>query len=154
MHTITGHINGKQSHIAIVVSRFNQLITQNLLLGATDTLTRHGVADDDITVAWVPGAFELPLLCQQLAQTGQYHAVLALGCVIRGATTHYDIVCNQTASGIMSVGLKTNVPIILGLLTTETIEQALERCGTKAGNKGSDAALAALEMLGVLSQLA
>jgi len=151
--TLHGQMAGQNRRLAIVVSRFNQFITDSLLRGALDTLIRQGVSEDKITVVWVPGAFELPLACQSLAKTGEFEAVLALGCVIRGATTHYDLVCNNTASGVAQVGLGTGIPIILGLLTTETIDQAIERAGTKAGNKGSDAAMAALEMVSILEQI-
>ena len=151
--TLHGLMAGQNRRLAIVISRFNQFITESLLRGAMDTLTRQGVSEDAITVVWVPGAFELPVACQALAKTGGYEAILALGCVIRGATSHYDLVCNNTASGVAQVGLQTGIPIILGLLTTETIDQAIERAGTKAGNKGSDAAMAALEMISVLVQI-
>lgn len=137
---------GKGLKIAIVVGRFNEFITQRLLSGAQDALERHGVEQENIDVAWVPGAFEVPFIAQQLAQKGEYDAIIGLGTVIRGSTTHYDYVCNETAKGIARVSLDTGVPVIFGIVTTETIEQAIERAGTKAGNKGYDAAMGAIEM--------
>ncbi len=143
---LEGMSSGQGRRVAVVVARFNEFITDRLLAGALDALRRAGCADTDVTVARVPGAFELPLACQQLARTGQYEAVVALGAVIRGATSHYDLVAGQCASGIASVALDTGVPVIFGVLTTDTIEQAIERAGSKAGNKGAEAAAAALEM--------
>ncbi|RFU67919.1 6,7-dimethyl-8-ribityllumazine synthase [Peribacillus saganii] len=141
-----GNLVGTGLKVGIVVGRFNELITGKLLGGAMDGLKRHGVSEDDIDIAWVPGAFELPLIAKKLVNTGQYDAVIGLGTVIRGATTHYDYVCNEAAKGIASVSLETGVPVIFGVLTTENIEQAIERAGTKAGNKGYDAAVSAIEM--------
>ncbi|PLS15989.1 6,7-dimethyl-8-ribityllumazine synthase [Bacillus sp. M6-12] len=141
-----GNLVGSGLKVGIVVGRFNELITSKLLGGAMDGLKRHGVSEDDIDVAWVPGAFELPLIAKKLVNTGQYDAVIGLGTVIRGSTTHYDYVCNEAAKGIASVSLETGVPVIFGVLTTENIEQAIERAGTKAGNKGYDAAVSAIEM--------
>jgi 6,7-dimethyl-8-ribityllumazine synthase len=138
----------------IVVSRFNDLITEKLLKGALHTLHQHGVQPENIFVTVVPGAFELPLAAQQLASKPELHAVIALGCVIRGATSHYDYVCNNAASGLQQVSLNTSKPVIFGVLTTETIEQALERAGTKSGNKGADAALTAIEMANLMTQIA
>lgn len=138
---------------AIVVSRFNDFITERLLDAAVDTLVRHGAEASDIDVVWCPGSFEIPLVARTAAETQKYDAVICLGAVIKGATTHYDHVCAQAASGIARVGMDTNVPTIFGVITTETIEQAVERAGTKAGNKGADAALAAIEMANVLSAL-
>jgi 6,7-dimethyl-8-ribityllumazine synthase len=138
--------------VAVVASRFNAFIVDRLVDGAVDTLVRHGVADGDITVH-VPGAFELPQTARRLADGGDYGAVVCLGCVIRGATTHYDYVAGHAAYGIAEVAMKAAVPVIFGVVTTENIEQAVERAGTKAGNKGVDAALAALEMVSVYSQL-
>lgn len=132
--------------IGIVVGRFNEFITSKLLGGAKDGLIRHGVSDDDIDVAWVPGAFEVPFIAKQLVETGNYDAVIGLGTVIRGSTTHYDYVCNEAAKGIAKVSLDSNVPVIFGMVTTENIEQAIERSGTKSGNKGYDSAVAAIEM--------
>jgi 6,7-dimethyl-8-ribityllumazine synthase len=139
--------------VAIVASRFNSFIVDRLVDGAVDTLVRHGVADGDITVVHVPGAFELPQLAKRLADSGEHGAVICLGCVIRGATTHYDYVAGHAAYGIADVAMKSSVPVIFGVLTTENIEQAVERAGTKAGNKGVDAAQAALEMVSVYAQL-
>lgn len=132
--------------VGIVVGRFNEFIVNKLLDGALDGLKRHGVDEADIDVAWVPGAFELPLVAKKLVDTGKYDAVITLGTVIRGATTHYDYVCNEAAKGIAKVSLDSGVPVIFGLVTTENIEQAIERAGTKAGNKGYDSAVSAIEM--------
>ncbi len=132
--------------IGVVVGRFNEFITAKLLGGAMDGLKRHGVSEADIDVAWVPGAFEVPLIAKKLAETKKYDAIIGLGTVIRGSTTHYDYVCNEAAKGIANVGLTTGVPVIFGIVTTETIEQAIERSGTKSGNKGFDAAVSAIEM--------
>ncbi|MEM0951068.1 MAG: 6,7-dimethyl-8-ribityllumazine synthase [Cyanobacteria bacterium P01_H01_bin.74] len=151
--TIEGNSVGTDLNIAVVVSRFNHFITKALLDGALQTLTALGVKEHNVSVIWVPGAFELPLACKKLAETKKYHAIAALGCVIRGATTHYDYVCNETAKGIAAVGLQTGIPCTLGVLTTETIEQAIERSGTKCGNKGSDAVQAAIEMASLLKNL-
>ena len=130
-----GKLIGKDLKVAIVVSRFNDFITGRLLEGAKDTLIRHDVNEDNIDVAFVPGAFEIPLVAKKLASSGNYDAVITLGCVIRGATSHYDYVCNEVAKGVSKVNDQTNVPVIFGILTTESIEQAVERAGTKAGNK-------------------
>lgn len=154
MTHLEGSFRGEGLKVAIVVSRFNDLITRRLLEGAVDTLSRHGVKDDEVTVAWVPGAVELPLVAKKLAANGRYRAIITLGAVIRGATSHYDYVCNMVSSGINSATLETGVPIIFGVLTTDTIEQALERAGTKAGNKGAEAALSAIEMANLLSEIA
>jgi len=148
MNTLTGNLTLDSHHrVAIVAGRFNELIVTKLVEGAKDCLTRHGLPQENITLSWVPGAYELPLICKKLAQTGQYDAIIALGCVIRGATTHYDYVCNEAASGISRVGYEFDLPVMFGVLTTETIEQALERAGTKAGNKGWEVTLGAIEML-------
>ncbi|MET3209422.1 UNVERIFIED_CONTAM: 6,7-dimethyl-8-ribityllumazine synthase [Paenibacillus sp. PvR008] len=130
----------------IVVGRFNEFITSKLLSGAIDALQRHGAQEDEIDVAWVPGAFEISLIAQKMAASGKYDAVITLGTVIRGSTSHYDVVCNEVAKGVAASSLKTGVPVIFGVVTTENIEQAIERAGTKAGNKGWDSALAAIEM--------
>jgi 6,7-dimethyl-8-ribityllumazine synthase len=151
--TLEGTVVGTTLKVAVVVSRFNGFITESLLSGCLGTLKSHGVPEDLITVAWVPGAFEIPLAAKKLAETGRYDAIITLGCVIRGATTHYDYVCNEAAKGIAAVSQQTGLPVIFGVLTTETIEQAIERSGTKAGNKGCDAALAALEMVNLLKQI-
>jgi 6,7-dimethyl-8-ribityllumazine synthase len=148
-----GKLIGTGLKIGIVVSRFNDVITEKLLQGALGTLKSHDVAEQDITVVWVPGAFELPLLATKMALSGQFSAIIALGCVIRGATTHYDYVCNEAAKGIAKAAEKSGIPVIFGVVTTETIEQAIERSGCKAGNKGCDAALAAIETSNLLQQL-
>jgi 6,7-dimethyl-8-ribityllumazine synthase len=135
---------------AIVVSRWNELITSKLLGGAQDALRRHGVDDSRIDLAWVPGSFEIPIAAQRLARTGRYHAVICLGAVIRGATPHFDYVAAEVAKGVAQVGLQTGVPVIFGVLTTDSIEQAIERAGTKAGNKGFEAAVTAIEMASLL----
>jgi len=145
-----GKLIAEDLKIAVVVSRFNDFITKRLLEGAENTLKRHGVEEEAIDVAWVPGAFEIPLAAKKLAASGQYDAVITLGAVIRGATTHYDYVCSAVTSGVSSAALETGVPVIFGVLTTESIEQAVERAGTKAGNKGSEAAAAAIEMANLL----
>lgn len=153
MKTFEGHLIGSGLKIAIVVTRFNEFITSKLLGGSEDALRRHGVEEENVTVAWVPGAFELPLIAKKLAESGKYDAVITLGTVIRGATTHYDYVCNETAKGVSKVALETGVPVVFGLLTTESIEQAIERAGTKAGNKGYEAAVTAIEMSNLLKAL-
>jgi 6,7-dimethyl-8-ribityllumazine synthase len=141
-----GHLVGTGLRVAIVVGRFNEFITSKLLDGALDALKRHGVEEENVDVAWVPGAFEIPLIAKKLAESKKYDAVITLGTVIRGATPHFDYVCNEVAKGVASQSLQTGVPIIFGVLTTENIEQAVERAGTKAGNKGWEAATAAIEM--------
>jgi 6,7-dimethyl-8-ribityllumazine synthase len=151
---LEGTLIGNGLRIGIVVSRFNELITSRLLEGALGTLRRHGVADADITVAWAPGAFELPLISTHLAKSGHVDAVIALGCVIRGATTHYDYVCNQAAQGVARASHETGLPVIFGVITTETLEQAQDRAGAKVGNKGADAALAAIETANLLKAIA
>jgi 6,7-dimethyl-8-ribityllumazine synthase len=151
--TFEGMLVGTGLRIAIVVARFNDLITRSLLEGARDGLHRHGVAAADVDVAWVPGSFEIALVARTLAASRRYDAVLCLGAVIRGATTHYDHVAGQTAAGIAAAGQETGVPVIFGVLTTESIEQALERAGTKAGNKGYEYAVSAIEMATLLRAL-
>ncbi|HDJ1691223.1 TPA: 6,7-dimethyl-8-ribityllumazine synthase [Staphylococcus aureus] len=148
-----GKLIGKDLKVAIVVSRFNDFITGRLLEGAKDTLIRHDVNEDNIDVAFVQGAFEIPLVAKKLASSGNYDAVITLGCVIRGATSHYDYVCNEVAKGVSKVNDQTNVPVIFGILTTESIEQAVERAGTKAGNKGAEAAVSAIEMANLLKSI-
>ncbi|EOA9608514.1 6,7-dimethyl-8-ribityllumazine synthase [Staphylococcus aureus] len=148
-----GKLIGKDLKVAIVVSRFNDFITGRLLEGAKDTLIRHDVNEDNIDVAFVPGAFEIPLVAKKLASSGNYDAVITLGCVIRGATSHCDYVCNEVAKGVSKVNDQTNVPVIFGILTTESIEQAVERAGTKAGNKGAEAAVSAIEMANLLKSI-
>lgn len=153
MSMFEGRLVGTGLRFAIVVSRWNELITNRLLEGARDGLRRHGVAEDAIDVVWVPGSFELPLICKHMAESGRYDAIIALGAVIRGATSHYDHVAGAATSGVAQVGLQTGVPCIFGVITTENIEQAIERAGTKAGNKGFDAATAAIEMATLLQAL-
>lgn len=148
-----GNLNAKGLKFAIVVARFNEFITSKLLAGSMDALKRHGADENDIDTVWSPGAFELPLLAKRLAKTAKYDAIIALGCVIRGSTTHYDYVCNETAKGIANVSLQHDLPVIFSVLTTESIEQAIERAGTKAGNKGVDAAVAAIEMANLLKAI-
>ena len=142
--------DGGSIKVAIVVARFNEFITSKLLGGALDSLTRHGVKDEDVSVAWVPGAFEIPLIAGKLAESGKYDAVIALGAVIRGSTSHYDLVYNEAAKGIAQVQMKTGVPVLFGVITTENIEQAIERAGSKAGNKGSECAESAIEMVNLI----
>lgn len=148
-----GNLIGTGLKIAIVVARFNEFINSRLLSGAEDALKRHGVAEDDVSVIWVPGAFEIPLTAQKLAQKGEYDAVITLGAVIRGATPHFDYVSNEVAKGVAAASLETGVPIIFGVLTTDTIEQAIERAGTKAGNKGFEAAVTAIELANLYKEL-
>jgi 6,7-dimethyl-8-ribityllumazine synthase len=153
MTTFAGSMMATPGRYAIACSRFNDLIVDRLLHGAIDALTRHGVATADIDVAWTPGAWELPLIAQRLARSRNYIAIICLGAVIRGSTAHFDYIAGQCASGLQRVALDTNIPITFGVLTTNTIEQAIERAGTKAGNKGTDAALAALETTHLLNHL-
>jgi 6,7-dimethyl-8-ribityllumazine synthase len=153
MHFIEGKLVANAGQYAIVISRFNHFITEHLLSGAEDALQRHGISTAQITVAWTPGAFEIPLVARKMAQSGQYQAVICLGAVIRGSTPHFDYVAAEVSKGIAAVGLDSGVPVIFGVLTTDNIEQAIERAGTKAGNKGWDAALAALEMVDLLKQI-
>lgn len=153
MNVLEGNLNATGMKAAIVVARFNELITSRLLAGALDGLRRHGAAEEDITVAWVPGAMEIPLAARRLAESGRHDAVICLGAVIRGATDHYRYVAGEAAKGIAQVGLQTGVPVIFGVLTTDTIEQAVERAGTKAGNKGFEAAMTAIEMVNLLRAL-
>ncbi|WNX86378.1 6,7-dimethyl-8-ribityllumazine synthase [Agathobaculum sp. NTUH-O15-33] len=153
MKLIEGKLTAPAGKFAIVAARFNDFIVSRLVEGAEDTLKRHGVADEDIELARVPGAFEIPLIAKKLAETGRYAAVICLGAVIRGSTSHYDFVCAEVSKGVASVGLETGVPTLFGVLTTDSIEQAIERAGTKAGNKGADAALSALEMVDLARQI-
>lgn len=147
-----GHLVSQGLNYGIVVSRFNEFITNRLLSGAQDALRRHGVQDDEVDIAWVPGAFEIPLIAQKMAASAKYDAIITLGAVIRGSTSHYDYVCNEVAKGVAQASLKTGVPVIFGVLTTDTIEQAVERAGTKAGNKGWEAAVNAVEMANLNKQ--
>lgn len=148
-----GQLIGEGLKIGIVVSRFNDFITSRLVDGANDALKRHQVKEDDIDIAYVPGAFELPIVAKKMAQSGKYDAIITLGCVIRGATTHYDYVCNEAAKGIAKASDDSGVPVIFGVVTTENIEQAIERAGTKAGNKGAEVAVGAIEMANLLKTL-
>ncbi len=151
---IEGHLTAAGLKSALIVARFNSFITERLLDGALDALVRHGATADDQTIVRVPGAWEIPLVCRQAAASGKYDAVIALGAVIRGATPHFDMVASEVSKGVAQVALTTGVPVAFGVLTTDTIEQAIERAGTKAGNKGAEAALAAVEMVQVLRQIA
>ncbi len=150
---IEGNITAEGLRFAIVASRFNEFITAKLLEGALDMLRRHGATEEAVDVAWVPGAFEIPLTAKKLAACGKYDAVICVGAVIRGATSHYDYVCNEVSKGVAQAGLSTGVPVIFAVVTTENIEQAVERAGTKAGNKGADGAMAAMEMANLLKKI-
>ena len=143
----------KDIKIGIVAARFNEFITSKLLGGALDALHRHDVQDENIETAWVPGAFEIPLIASKMAKSGKYDAIICLGAVIRGSTTHYDYVCSEVSKGVAQVGLSTGVPVLFGVITTENIEQAIARAGSKAGNKGYDCALSAIEMVNLLKQM-
>ncbi len=151
--TFSGQLIGSGLKFGIVIARFNQAIGKELLHGAQDALLRHGVFEEDVDIAWVPGAFEIPLVARRMAESGRYQGVIGLGVIIRGATAHFEYVAGPVASGIASVALSSGVPVTFGVLTTETIEQATERAGTKAGNKGADAAMAAIEMANLLRAL-
>jgi 6,7-dimethyl-8-ribityllumazine synthase len=153
MKIINGNLNGEGKKIAVVASRFNEFITSRLLAGANDILVRHGVKDNDVTVVWVPGAFEIPAAAQKLANSNKYDAVICLGCVIKGSTPHFDYVSAEVSKGVANVAIKAEMPVIFGVLTTDNIEQAIERAGTKAGNKGAQAATSAIEMISVYNQL-
>ena len=153
MNVYEGNISGHDLKFAIVVARFNEFITSKLLGGALDALKRHETPEENISVAWVPGAFEIPLVAKKLAATKKFDAIICLGCVIRGSTTHYDYVCNEVSKGVATVGLQSGIPTIFGVVTTENIQQAIERSGTKAGNKGFDAAISAMEMANLLKNL-
>ncbi len=153
MKVLEGKLVADNMKIAIVASRFNEFIVSKLVSGAEDCLLRHEVGPDDITLAWVPGAFEIPLTAKKMAESGKYDAVICLGAVIRGATSHYDYVCNEVSKGIAQVSLATGVPVMFGVVTTENIEQAIERAGTKAGNKGYDCALSAIEMVRLMREI-
>ena len=153
MKTYEGSLVAQNIKVGIVAARFNEFITSKLLGGALDGLTRHGVKEEDIKVAWVPGAFEIPLIAGKMAKSGKYDAVICLGAVIRGSTSHYDLVCDEVAKGIAQVSLASDVPVMFGVVTTDTIEQAIERAGTKAGNKGYDCALGAVEMVNLIHEI-
>ena len=153
MKKFEGKLVSKDAKIGIVAARFNEFITAKLLSGAMDGLIRHEVKEDDVDVAWVPGAFEIPLITSKMAKSGRYDALICLGAVIRGSTTHYDYVCNEVSKGIAHISLETGIPVMFGILTTENIEQAIERAGTKAGNKGYDCALSAIEMINLIKEI-
>lgn len=153
MNIYEGNINGHSLRFAIVVSRFNEFITDKLLSGALDALKRHETPEENISVVWVPGAFEIPIVAKKLAETKKFHAVICLGAVIRGETTHYDYVCNEVSKGVAAVGLETGVPTIFGVVTTENLQQAIERAGSKSGNKGFNAAVSAMEMASLFKKL-
>lgn len=153
MSVFEGLLTVTNERFCIIVSRFNEFISSKLLSGALDELKRHGAKEDNIDVIWCPGAFEIPLLAKKTAKSGKYNAVIALGAVIKGSTSHYDYVCAEVSKGVAAVSLETEVPVIFGVLTTDNIEQAIERAGTKAGNKGSDAAKSAIEMASLISKI-
>ena len=153
MNYIQGNLVAKEVKIGIVAARFNEFITSKLLSGAQDALVRHDVKDDNIDVAWVPGAFEIPLIADKMAKSGKYDAVICLGAVIRGNTSHYDYVCSEVSKGIAHVSLESGISVMFGVVTTENIEQAIERAGTKAGNKGFDVAVGAIEMINLINNL-
>ena len=153
MKLYEGKLVAESIKVGIVCARFNEFIVSKLLGGCEDTLLRHGVQAEDISVAWVPGAFEIPLIASKMARSGKYDAVIALGAVIRGNTSHYDYVCSEVSKGIAAVALESGIPVMFGVLTTDTIEQAIERAGTKAGNKGSECAQGAIEMVNLIRAL-
>ncbi len=153
MKTYEGKVVSENIKIGIVAARFNEFITSKLLSGAIDGLERHNVRNDDIEVAWVPGAFEIPLIASKMAKSGKYDVIICLGAVIRGSTTHYDYVCSEVSKGIANVSLNSDIPVMFGVITTENIEQAIERAGTKAGNKGYDCALGAIEMVNLIREI-
>ena len=153
MKTYDGDLVSRGIKVGIVAARFNEFIVSKLISGATDGLVRHDVREEDIEIAWVPGAFEIPLIASKMAKSGKYDAVICLGAVIRGATTHYDYVCSEVTKGIASVSLGADIPVMFGILTTENIEQAIERAGTKAGNKGYDCAVGAIEMVNLIRKI-
>lgn len=153
MNTFEGKLVSHDMKIGIVAARFNEFIVSKLIAGATDALTRHEVKEEDIDLAWVPGAFEIPLIAKKLADSGKYDAVICLGAVIRGATSHYDYVCNEVSKGVAQISLNSGIPVLFGVVTTENIEQAIERAGTKAGNKGYDSAMAAIEMVNLIKHI-
>lgn len=153
MKILEGKLVSKEIRVGIVAARFNEFITSKLLSGALDGLKRHDVPEDNIDVAWVPGAFEIPLIASKMAKNENYDAIICLGAVIRGSTSHYDYVCNEVSKGIAQVTLASGIPVMFGILTTENIEQAIERAGTKAGNKGFDCAVGAIEMVNLIHQI-
>ena len=153
MRVLEGKLVASGLKVGIVAARFNEFIVSKLVAGAQDALVRHDVKEDDIDLAWVPGAFEIPLIASKMAKSGKYDAVIALGAVIRGSTTHYDYVCSEVSKGIANVSLNSDIPVMFGVITTENIEQAIERAGTKAGNKGYDCALGAIEMVNLIRNI-
>lgn len=153
MNVFEGRLVADGVKIGIVAGRFNEFITSKLLSGAVDALTRHNVDEDNIDVAWVPGAFEIPLIASKMAKSGKYDAVICLGAVIRGNTSHYDYVCSEVSKGIAHISLDSEIPVMFGIVTTENIEQAIERAGTKAGNKGFDVAVGAIEMINLINEI-
>lgn len=153
MRKLEGKVVGSQMKMGIVAARFNEFIVSKLVSGAEDALVRHGVDTGDVDIAWVPGAFEIPLIAQKMAKSGKYDAVICLGAVIKGSTSHYDYVCAEVSKGVAQAGLNTGVPVIFGVLTTDNIEQAIERAGTKAGNKGYDVACTAIEMVNLMKNM-
>ena len=153
MRTLEGKLVSKGIKVGIVAARFNEFITSKLVSGAMDGLLRHDVKEEDVHVAWVPGAFEIPLIASKMAKSGKYDAVICVGAVIRGSTSHYDYVCNEVSKGIAAVSLESGIPVMFGVLTTENIEQAIERAGTKAGNKGYDCALGVIEMVNLIREI-
>ena len=153
MNVFEGKVVSEGMKVGIVAARFNEFIVSKLVAGAQDALVRHDVKEEDIDLAWVPGAFEIPLIASKMAKSGKYDAVIALGAVIRGSTTHYDYVCSEVSKGIANVSLNSDVPVMFGVITTENIEQAIERAGTKAGNKGYDCALGAIEMVNLIRNI-
>ncbi|MBP5305505.1 MAG: 6,7-dimethyl-8-ribityllumazine synthase [Lachnospiraceae bacterium] len=154
MNTLSGNVVAKENmKVGIIAARFNEFITSKLVGGALDGLTRHGVEEKNVSLAWVPGAFEIPVLAKKMAESGKYDALICVGAVIRGNTSHYDYVCSEVSKGIAQVSLSSGMPVMFGVLTTENIEQAIERAGTKAGNKGYDCALGAIEMVNVMAQV-
>ena len=152
-NVIQGNLTTNNEKFCIIISRFNEFIGSKLLSGAIDELVRHGIKEETIDVVWTPGAFEIPVIAKKVAKSGKYNAIITLGAIIKGSTSHYDYVCAELSKGIAQVGLETEVPVLFGVLTTENIEQAIERAGTKAGNKGSDAAKAAIEMANLLKEI-
>jgi len=153
MKVFEGNVVSENIRVGIVAARFNEFIVSKLVGGALDGLKRHGVKEEDVDVAWVPGAFEIPLIAKKMAQCGKYDAVICVGAVIRGSTTHYDYVCSEVSKGIASVSLSSDIPVMFGVITTENIEQAIERAGSKAGNKGYDCALGAIEMVNLIREI-
>ena len=153
MKRFEGKLVSENIRVGVVCARFNDFIVSRLLAGCEDTLLRHGVREEDIAVAWVPGAFEIPLIASKMAKSGKYDAVIALGAVIRGSTSHYDYVCSEVSKGVANVALNSDIPVMFGVLTTDTIEQAIERAGTKAGNKGAECAQGAIEMVNLIRAL-